>query len=499
MDNGITKKGIFNLTVEPYLKPISDIGVGFYNLDENTATLRFNLYNTKGPLLIGENNVDVHAYFESSNGSVSGEIEVNIVDELNGIVGITLDKEFLQASTSTTVKGQLYVGVKNVDNKPEYNEVAVLREFDFEVADALINKISSFTKIEYIRMFDKLKEQIQQRVHDIEEAIANGEDYVAEMKNTLANGKAELNNIVTDGINNINNLVNQYKQDVLDLKNTAETNIEKVSTDSIKQMKDETATILDNVSEGATDVINHINNKMTEFNEAVETNGFLTPTELDTKVNSLLWQRKELTKSSGYTLYDENVHSRFDFNDNVKMNALNTGFYYVTNAQSKPANATNGNGYLTVIRRDSNYARIEFRPYDSEQIFVKIQRIEWQPWIEATSKRTNTGWLPLTLKNGATQIDGNYPQSTYRVIDFGTHKEIDLRLSVSNITENSVIAFIPQIFTGNEFHNFQGITNNQSAIPRIAINKIGDITFSTNPTGVWSTSDILVVETSWRI
>ncbi len=159
---------------------------------------------------------------------------------MNGIVEVTLDKEFLQASTDTIVDGQLYIGVNNVDNKPEYNEVAVLGEFTFEVADALINKVSSFTKIEYIRMFDKLKEQIQQRVYDIEQAIANGADYVAEMKTTLANGKAELNNIVTDGINDIKSLVEQYKKDVLNLKNTAETNIEKMSTDSIKQMRDET-------------------------------------------------------------------------------------------------------------------------------------------------------------------------------------------------------------------------------------------------------------------
>ncbi len=240
MNNGIQKTGIFKLKSEPYLKPISDLGIGFYNLDENTATLRFNIYNTKGPLLLGDENLKVYGYFKSRNGSVSGAIDLNIVDGMNGIVEVTLDKEFLQASTDTIVDGQLYIGVNNVDNKPEYNEVAVLGEFTFEVADALINKVSSFTKIEYIRMFDKLKEQIQQRVYDIEQAIANGADYVAEMKTTLANGKAELNNIVTDGINDIKSLVEQYKKDVLNLKNTAETNIEKMSTDSIKQMRDET-------------------------------------------------------------------------------------------------------------------------------------------------------------------------------------------------------------------------------------------------------------------
>ena len=176
MTNGIDKKALFKLKSEPYLKPISDLGVGFYNLDENTAILRFQLSNEKGPLLVHENNLTAYAYFESSNGSVSDVIELEVEDSHKGIVTITLDSEFLHASTSTKVKGQVYIGVNNVDGNPEYNEVAVFREFTFEVADALINKISSFTKIEYIRMFSQLKERIEQQVRDIEEAIANGAD-----------------------------------------------------------------------------------------------------------------------------------------------------------------------------------------------------------------------------------------------------------------------------------------------------------------------------------
>ena len=74
MDNGIDKKALFKLKSEPYLKPISDLGVGFYNLDENTAILRFQLSNSKGPLLVHENNLTAYAYFESSNGSVSDVI-----------------------------------------------------------------------------------------------------------------------------------------------------------------------------------------------------------------------------------------------------------------------------------------------------------------------------------------------------------------------------------------------------------------------------------------
>ncbi|MBM6628552.1 BppU family phage baseplate upper protein [Mammaliicoccus vitulinus] len=491
MNNGIEKTGIFKLKSEPYLKPISDLGIGFYNLDENTATLRFNLYNTTGPILLGEENLKVYGYFESRNGSVSGALDLNIVDGMNGIVEVTLDKEFLQASTDTIVDGQLYIGVNNVDNKPEYNEVAVLGKFTFEVDDSLINKVSSFTKIEYIRMFDKLKEQIQQRVYDIEQAIANGEDYVAEMKNTLTNGKIELNNIITDGINNINGLINQYKQDVLTLKNTAETNINTYAADGINNINTVSINAQNEIEVKTNEAITHVDEKMIEFNSIVDSNGFLTPQEADDKITSLNWQKYVLTDENGRHFTTPMS------NDMNKLHALEPGNYYATSVPI--SNASSTSGFINVSFSGSGTVKhIVFKPYNSTQIYLKRFYNEWSDW-ERVGVPTNTGWLSLTLRNGATQAVGDYPLSTYRVIDYGTHKEIDLRLSVSNISENSVIAFIPQIFTDNEFHNFLGITNNQNAIPRISINKVGDISFNTHPTGIWNDSDILIIETSWKI
>ena len=128
MDNGIDKKALFKMKTEPYLKQISDLGVGFYNLDENTAIIQFQLTNDSGPLMLHENNVSSYAYFKSQNGSSSDVIDLEIVDSYNGIVQITLPKDFLQASTDTKVTGQVYIAVNNVSGKAEYNEVAVFRE-----------------------------------------------------------------------------------------------------------------------------------------------------------------------------------------------------------------------------------------------------------------------------------------------------------------------------------------------------------------------------------
>ncbi|MDN6721783.1 MAG: phage baseplate upper protein, partial [Staphylococcus equorum] len=309
MANGIDKKALFKLKSEPYLKPISDLGVGFYNLDENTAILRFQLSNEKGPLLVHENNLTAYAYFESSNGSVSDVIELDIEDSFNGIVTITLDKEFLQASTSTKVKGQVYIGVNNVDGNPEYNEVAVFREFTFEVADALINKISSFTKIEYIRMFDQLKMRIEQKVKDIEEAIANGADYVAEMRSVLQEGIETLNTIVTDGKSDIQAFITQAKTDLTKVKDDATEDITTTASNAKTSVQDTASTAVNSINTKATETTEHVDSKVTEFNQTVADNGFLSPQILDEELGKLEWQKYKMTNDDG------NIGSSIDLDD----------------------------------------------------------------------------------------------------------------------------------------------------------------------------------------
>lgn len=343
MANGIDKKALFKLKSEPYLKPISDLGVGFYNLDENTAILQFQVSNSKGPLLIHDNNLTAYAYFESSNGSASNVLDLDIIDSNNGIVQLTIDKDFLQASTSTKVTGQLYISVNNVDGKPEYNEVAVLREFTFEVKDALINKISATTKIEYIRMFDRLKVEIEKRIYDIEQAIANGEDYVAEMKTVLQQGKDALNKLVADGTKEVNDTVTQAKSDV----ETSKTN----AVNTMTQAKD---TML----------------------QAIEDEEIVDVTQLDSTLNELQWQKHKLTENDG-TYKEVSIQ-----NDLEKYRALPAGFYYTTTTPITGVSSTAG--FTVVEKRSNSVTHIRFRPYNSEQEYLMKYYETWGDWEDIT-------------------------------------------------------------------------------------------------------------------
>lgn len=437
MDNGIDKKALFKFKSEPYLRPISDLKFGFYNLDENTAKLRFQLYNKKGNLLLSENNINAYAYFESANGSATDVEELEIIDELNGIVGITLSKEFLEASTSTKVKGQVYIGVNNVENNPDYNEVAVFREFTFEVKDALINKISSFTKIEYIRMFDQLKMRIEQRVKDIEEAIANGADYVAEMKSEREQGVKEINRTVTDGKTDIQSFITQAKSDLDSTKDDAISEITSVSNNAKTSVTETADGVIKNINNISNDATEHIDGKVDEFNGMLETEGFVTSEELGNQLDELEWQKHKFTEDDGQPIFYTSVDPL----------TLPPGQYQISYMKNNPFKNNGSALYNVNVLKGTDKTKqvIAVLSYTGEVYIKNVHKGVDLGWKQISNTQKDTGWISFSLINGAEsntaykEVEENGFDCAYRVIN---NKKI-LRLNGSNVTHGQVIAQLP--------------------------------------------------------
>lgn len=494
MTNGIDKKALFKLASEPYLKPISDLGFGFYNLDENTAILRFQLSNYKGPLLISKNNLTAYAYFESTNGSVSDVIELVIEDEFQGIVTITLDSAFLHACTNTTVTGQVYIGVNNVDGNPQYNEVAVFREFKFEIADALINKITSTTKIEYIRMFSQLKQRIEQEVKDIEEAIANGADYVAEMKTVLQQGEDALNKIVVDGKADINTLITQSKTDIDGTVSQSIEDITTLSNNTKTSIQNTADTANESVKTTSDQAITHVDTKVAEFNKTVEDNGFVTPEQLDTNINSLNWQKYKLTN-------DDGSYQVIAIGDNLdNLYNLPAGNFYTTSVPITGASSTAG--FTSVEKRENVVRRITFRPYNSKQTWVKRFYNTWSDWERVDSTSTDTGWVEFNLINGAATNteynDRNGFKCAYRTIVNGSVTERCLRINGSNIVPGQTIANLPSGFCKNA-QTFPVRIPTKYAGGYLVIEPSGNVKFYINgDSSAWISTDYAYGEMSWK-
>lgn len=505
MDNGIDKKALFKLKSEPYLKPISDLGVGFYNLDENTAILRFQLSNTKGPLLIHENNLTAYAYFESTNGSASDVIELEIEDSMNGIVTITLDKEFLQASTSTKVKGQVYIGVNNVDNKPEYNEVAVFREFNFEVKDALINKISAFTKIEYIRMFDQLKMRIEQKVKDIEEAIANGADYVAEMKSVLQKGIETLNAIVADGKTDIQSFITQATNELTKVKDDATEDINTTANNAKTSVQDTASTAVNSINSTADEATQHVDEKVTEFNQTVADNGFLSPEMLDEQLDELDWQKYKFTNNDGTREYL--LKGSFD-----SVHDLSPGLYETVGAddaetQDLPSVASNAFIEIDVTANESGgrkqiYMLINY----SKRLFLKTIHTDGvdKGWVEMIQATTDTGWIPYNTMNGVeknvmyTNSSDKGFECAYRIIKQGDITTRKLRVNARKLTNGITFAELPSQFANN-YQKFVVATPRNKTTGIIDVTPSGELKFNYYyNTADWIDTDYIYGEFTWH-
>ncbi|MEN3088777.1 MAG: hypothetical protein ABC378_02945 [Staphylococcus pseudoxylosus] len=500
MTNGIDKKALFKLKSEPYSKPISDLGVVFYNLDENTAVLRFQLSNTKGPLLIHKNNLTAYAYFESSNGSVSDVIELEVKDSNKGLVTITLDKEFLQASTSTKVRGQVYIGVNNVDNKPEYNEVAVFREFNFEVKDTLINKISSFTKVEYIRMFSQLKMKIEQQVKDIEEAIANGADYVAEMKSVLQKGIETLNQIVSDGKQDIQSYIKEAKATIDTTQADAVDTVEKLSKDTQDSVEAKANKVVETIRSTSKEATDHVDDKVSKFNKTVEDNGFLSPDMLDEEIEKLDWQRYKLTNNDG-------GYITISLNEEIeKLHALEPGFYYFTSTPITGASSKAGYAQVETRSGISNIKRITFKPYNSEQIWVKRLYNDWEDWVLVSQTQNDTGWIPFNLINGATTntafkgTDDNGFDCAYRIETRGRVTEKTIRLNSKNLKQSQVIAQLPSnLFKNAHSFSIRVPTSIGFSGGYITARPNGEVKFYINgDSSTWNETAYIYGEYSWK-
>ncbi|MCD4860387.1 BppU family phage baseplate upper protein [Staphylococcus epidermidis] len=223
----LKKIGKIEVKNEPYLKPISDEGIGFYNLDDKTAVLRFYVTKNNEPLLISEENTETYIYLESSNGSNQVVENVRFIDPLNGVIEVTIPIEFLQVSTNTTVIGQIYISINHLNQvDSDKSSTAVLNEFEFEVGNAIINKINGATKIKYIRMFDELKRQINARATEIQEQLDNLEDYVVKVKNASDEGITKIQIETKKGLDILNQQHSKSLKDVEESLNAAKNTIQ---------------------------------------------------------------------------------------------------------------------------------------------------------------------------------------------------------------------------------------------------------------------------------
>jgi hypothetical protein len=381
--DGIYKNAKLVASDTPYLKPLSDEQIVFYNLDVNTAMLTFQLKKDKYPLQVSRLNSDIDLYVESENGSRITLAVTEFVDSLNGIIRFVIDRDFLKASTDTWVNGQ--VRVKSV-GRPD---TVILNEFWFYVKDALINKIGADIKVRYIRQIDDLIEEAERRLIAASAGIENVENIQLSFNSFISEQKQDLEKIVTDTERRTNSLVDSAQKDI---------------NSAIQNMRDEADTIRKNLSDetaGAVtkpDLDTTLSNYVTtvDFNNALNNKadkGQVAPSNLPDNFNELINQAvtnriSELNQNK--TLFNDNGElyeinnpdlSTMDFVDK-------SGYFYAIGPLHTPdGNDTEG---MLQILAYGNYTKVIYSPNETNAIYLrsKLNQVgnNWTDWLNIGSE-----------------------------------------------------------------------------------------------------------------
>lgn len=381
--DGIYKNAKLVASDTPYLKPLSDEQIVFYNLDVNTAILTFQVKKDKYPLQISSLNSDIDLYVESENGSHTSLTKVEYIDSLNGIIRFVIDRDFLKASTDTWVNGQ--VRVKAV-GRPD---TVILNEFRFYVKDALINKIGADIKVRYIRQIDDLIEEAEKRLIAASAGIENVENIQLSFNSFISEQKQDLEKIVSDTERRTNNLVDSAQKDI---------------NSAIQNMRDEADTIRKNLSDetaGAVtkpDLDTTLSNYVTtvDFNNALNNKadkGQVAPSNLPDNFNELinqavtnriseLNQNKALFNNNGevYEINNPDL-STMDFVDK-------SGYFYAVGPLHTPdGNDTEG---MLQILAYGNYTKVIYSPNETNAIYLrsKLNQVgnNWTDWLNIGSE-----------------------------------------------------------------------------------------------------------------
>lgn len=484
MQDEIKKVAPITLYDEPYEKTVSDSGIVFYNLDVNTAVLEFTISKKSFPLQISDENVDTYVYLEGTdqNGNSYGQqLDVEYIDPFNGLVRLTVPDDYLKAVNGSVVTGQMYIGIHKENKVPETKaDTAVLNEFRFTVKDALINSVSAVTKIEYIRMFDKLKDEIKQRVKDIEDAIANGSDYVAQMKNVLA-----------DGLKQINTTVTQAKKDVNDTATNANASINSTKDSATKTINDTTSANVNASNKAKQDVLDAISNaKLINKDTYDSNNAALNKAIIDGDVKALndakeyvdnkSWQKYSFVDNEGKAL-SVNLNSDFEM-----LKSLNSGFYYASSVPTSTMSISpsSANGFLEVyVSSGGTIKHLIFRPSNSQQVYIlRGVNNSWSNWelINPKPNFSDTGWLPLTLTNNVQVYSSSYlPQ--YKLVNNNGDYTLKLKGAVKNITTSGVIvATLPsnvasQVMMNSAFVQNCSVKSGNATMARWSVVTSGDL------------------------
>ncbi|PTI80593.1 hypothetical protein BU064_00055 [Staphylococcus succinus] len=470
MNVGLNKIAKINLDTTAYYQKLLNTNVMVYSNDKNTSILRFPITRNGNVVPLSEVNEDVYITIITPDGSKKVDY-LEFDDRLNGILTYTIPDDVL--AHPGVHQAQVYISVKG------FKDIVVERKFTFTIEDDLINQIDADTKLSYIRMFDDLHVVIQQRVVDIENAIKNSKDYVTQIVSARDEAYEDITVLVNQTKQEIKTIIDEYKTNILNALNNSEKTIEERSEYYIQQVENAKTEVTQAIN-GA-ELIKESQVREMIFDMETKENA---SQKIDTAIDKLRkyiddgdWQKSKLTTDLGSAIKVEELDFNY-FNTSIK----NTGLYYFTNGINGPNDISGGLLKYTKNSTQTDYEKpetsdglIEIYPFNNS----KEKYISWinngviKEWkksitlnidddslseeeintlvtntkkeLEKTIDNTfsDTGWVDLTLINGAVTYGSNTIPKI-RMFSMNGMKIIGLKGAVKGVEGKGSIGMAPK-------------------------------------------------------
>lgn len=486
--SNIDKIAKINLENKPYVKPISNVGIGFYNLDNGTAKLQFSITRDGFPMQMGPVNVAGYLWLKSTNGTMSGQLDLEIIDGLNGIVGVTIPNWFLVGATDTDVNGQIILAVN------ENTDIATLGEFGFHVKDALPNQIKGEIKVQYFKMFDDMKQALEGKVADIESRLGDLDILIGNVETTVTNGISQINQTVSERKSELDEVIDQYSTEVNNVKTTAIDEVNTAKSNAISTVDSKSQEVINNVNTSTTEAVNHVDDKLNEFNQAITNNEFVQPETMQQTLDNLQWQKHKLTENDGFIrmITNPNLSRLDDYFTKTEV------VYIITPAYSP--HGTGYSGFLKAYFRSGGYGIVEFQPYNAPNIYQNRREGNgWTGWKEITNNQIDTGWITYQTINGVTSNTAfknegdNGFDCAYRTITNGKVITKKVRINATQVAVNQVLAQLPTNFAKST----QRFPVGNSAF--IVIKPNGEVSLRVSGDElVWDINNEIYIELTWH-
>lgn len=430
---------IVNIPLETtaYYQSLSKLNIQLWNQDKNTAELRFLITRNNFPLPLSEENVKVILALESGESFITTD-DLDINNEVEGVATYIIPPEFMAVATS--VVGQIYVATIDGD------EIVVQRKFSFEVAEDLLSTIPSEEKIRYIKMFDDLRVDMNNRLGSIETAIE-----------TLESNVDAVNNARETGITAINNLYNAKLV-------TFNQNFD----DKMLAITNATTELNDYVDTAQADMVA----KKTAFDEAVTGSGLVTVGDSEN------WQKYKLTKDDGARTY----LNKGSFAD---VHALEPGYYETV------SNDTPTQGFpsvfadaafieIDVFKSASGRKQITVTQSSRGQTFVKFLHTDgadngWKeipyvnpadPYETASSSSAKAN----TAENNAKAYTDTKLSATRKTLFSGSVNGVGSNINLTESMDNYAILIVSGSYTGGTFNETFLVSTMGTGIPIQRVN-----------------------------